>query len=204
MTDLSKELLTEIAEMLPKIKAQGFVEGREGMKALEKITFTNGMRIEAREDGIWLVDGDEEAQLYDATSQNICSQYSDCAGEADYAFYDTSGRELKGTSIQEYGDGSGCYVVLEDGQIASFDTVSGSFDIEFPEELYLGYTSKLFFTTSSLGFVFMDVNHPVYFTGDKTENGVITIDQDTRYAITFEYDGWKLIGNVIATPADFN
>jgi len=191
-----------------KVATEEFVNGKlsSGSANTQQnaIQLSNGIRIESREDGVWLVDGDEETQLYDSQSQQIQAQYSDFANEADYAFYDTSGRELKGTSIQEYGDGSGCYVVLEDGQIASFDTVSGSFEWEFPEELYLGYTSKLFFTTSSSGFVFVDMNHPVYFRGDSTENGAIIIEQDTRYTIAFEYDGYNLIGSVSAVPVGWN
>lgn len=190
--------------MLPKIKAQGVAEGLDGIVAFESIKFSNGVRIEAREDGLHVVAGEEDALLYDLQWGQIYANNADRARDATRAFSDSYGRELKGTSIQEYGDGDNFYVILEDGQIASVDTVSGTFNMEFPDEIYLGYTSKLYFTTSSDGYVFIDVSQPVYFRGDSTENGSIIIDQDTRYSITFEYDGYHLIGSVSAVPVDFN
>ena len=89
LSNETKELLIEIAETLPKIYEAGLAVPRE------VIYLTNGIRIESRENGVWLVDNEEEIQLYDSKWQTLQAQYSDCANEAEYAFYDSSGRELK-------------------------------------------------------------------------------------------------------------
>lgn len=164
----------------------------------DKICLEDGVSLEAREDGIWIVDGEEEIQIYDSDWQQLQAQYSDYANEADYAFCDPEGRELKGTTLYEFYD-SYAYVVLNDREVLSYDVVD-NISVELPDEYYVGFESKVYFTTpSSVGSDFVQADD-VYFKGDNTNNGVFTPEADTRYTINFEYNGNRYVGTVSGVP----
>lgn len=189
LSNETKELLIEIAETLPKIYEAGLAVPRE------VIYLTNGIRIESRENGVWLVDNEEEIQLYDSRWQQLQAQYSDCANEAEYAFYDSSGRELKGTTVEENGDEGYVNVTLYDGSIISYGVVDDIF-IEIPEdELQVGYTSCVHFSTGSATTIDFTPASAV-FVGDSVVNLTLDIKPICRYTIKFEYNGESVIGYV--------
>lgn len=193
LSNETKELLIEIAETLPKIYEAGLAVPRE------VIYLTNGIRIESRENGVWLVDNEEEIQLYDSRYQQLQAQYSDYANEAEYAFYDSSGRELKGTTVEDNGDEGYVNVTLYDGSIISYGVVE-DISIEIPEdEINLGYTSCLHFSVGENAWI----SSPscVYYVGDGTEDGTIVLDGWQRYTIKYEYNGNMVIGYVRCNPS---
>ena len=188
---------------------QKFIAIAENLKRLGNssmpfsvIYLANNMRIESRGDGIWVVDGENETLLYDKDRGITTVTKADNAGYAERAFEDGEGRPIKGVDIQEYGDGSYSYVILYDAQIANYGVVDGSFEVEIPDELSLGYTSTLFFTTPDyVDEYYFSTNQTVYFKGDNTSDGEFTPEANTRYTIKFEYDGVNTVGYVSGIPA---
>ena len=197
MTESTKALLTTIAENLSKIKQQGII----GSGELDTIYLTNNIRIESRENGIWIVDGEEETLLYDKDRCITTVNRANYAEDAECASKDSEGRPIKGIDIQEYGDNSYAYVILSDGQVGTYGVVDGSLEAELPDECFLGYTSTLFFTTpSSIDENYFSTNQTVYFKGDNTNSGTFEPEADTRYTIKFEYDGVNIVGYVSGVP----
>ena len=193
LSNETKELLTTIAENLPKVYEAGLSAPRE------VIYLTNGIRIESRENGVWIVDGEEAVQLYDSRWQTLQADYADCSREADYAYYDPSGRELKGTTVEDNGDEGYVNVTLYDGSIISYGVVE-DISIEIPEdEINLGYTSCLHFSVGENAWI----SSPscVYYVGNGTEDGTIVIDGWQRYTIKYEYNGNMVIGYVKSNPS---
>ena len=188
---------------------QKFIAIAENLKRLgnssvpfREIYLANNMRIESREDGVWIVDGEDEVLLYDKDRGITTVTKADNAGYAERAFTDGEGRTLKGIDIQEHGDGSYCYAILYDGQMANYGVVDGSFEVELPDEYSLGYTSTLLFTTPSyVDDYYFSTSETVYFKGDNTSDGEFTPEADTRYTIKFEYDGVNIVGYVGSVPA---
>lgn len=201
LSEALKQKLIEIAENIQKVYNTGVADGSgDAIKA--KIYLTNGMSIESRENGIWVVDGEEETQLYDNDRRITTVNRANYAEDAECASKDGEGRPIKGIDIQEYGDGSYCYVILSDGQVATYGIVDGSLEAELPDECFLGYTSTLIFTTpSSVDEYYLSTSQSVYFKGDNTSNGEFTPEADTRYTIKFEYDGVNIVGHISGVPA---
>ena len=169
---------------------------------LSKIYLDNNTRIEAREDGIWIVDGERSTQLYSTLTLLSMADRAWSADEADKADYDSEGRELKGIDIQEYGDCDYFYVEASDGQIANIGVANGTLEVELPDEYDVGYTSKVIFTTpSSVDEYYFSTSATAYFKGDNTSGGEFTPEADTRYTIKFEYDGINVVGHVSGVPA---
>ena len=146
LSEATKQKLIEIAENIQKVYNNGVADGsNDAIKVA--IYLTNGITIESREDGVWLVDNGEDFQLYDSKWQTLQADYAECANEAEYAYYDTLRRELKGTTLMEYSD-SYAYVSLEDGSITSYGVVD-YFSVDLPDDYYIGFSAKVYFTTSS-------------------------------------------------------
>lgn len=189
-----------IAENIQKVYDNGVASASSGSSSNPQgvIYLTNDLRIESRENGLWIVDGEEETHIYDSKWQQLQAQYADYANEADRAFYDSEGRELKGTTIYEFYD-SYAYVVLENGTTLSYEVVD-YISVELPDDYSVGFTSKVHFATpSSVGGDFVQADG-VYFKGDNTNNGVFTPEADTRYTINFEYNGNRLVATVSGVP----
>ena len=202
MNDSTKELLTTIAENLPKIKAQGFAEGQNtgGNTANGIIRLTDTLCIKAEEDGIWIEDNGVSVRLYSNDDNKIQAGYASYANTANCAYYDSEGRELKGTTIYEIGD-SYAYVVLNDREVLSYGVIDDIF-VELPEDCSIGFKSSVYFTTpSNVGDDFVQADG-VYFKGDNTNNGTFTPESDTRYTIKFEYNGERFVATVSGVPAN--
>lgn len=194
--ELKQKLIT-IAENIQKVYNTGVADGNsDAVRAT--IYLTNGISIQSRASGIWIVDGEEETQLYDSQWQQLQAQFSDYASEADRAFYDPEERELKGTSIQDYGDMSNSYVSLYDRDFIVCGVADGTFDIELPEECPLDYSATLIFSASSG--LYLSTSTDVYFKGDHTSEGIFNPESDTRYTIKFEYNGERFVGTVSGVP----
>lgn len=199
LSEDTKQKLIEIAENIPKVYENGAASGG-GNSPKDVIYLTNDIRIESRENGLWIVDGEEELHIYDNKWQQLQAQYADYANEADRAFYDAEGRELKGTTVYEYYD-SYAYVVLENGTALSYGVVD-NISVELPEDYYIGFTSSVYFTTPSyVGGDFVD-SDGVYYKGDDTDGGTFNPKTDTRYTLKFEYNGERFIATVSGVPAN--
>ena len=197
-----KQKLIAIAENVQKVYDNGVADGQRtsggNSSPQEVIYLTNDIRIESRENGLWIVNGEEEIHIYDSKWQQLQAQYADYANEAEKAFYDSEGRELKGCTLYEYGD-SYAYVVLNDREVLSYDVVD-YISVELPDDYSVGFESKVHFTTpSSVGSDFVQADD-VYFKGDNTSNGVFNPEADTRYTIDFEYNGNRFVGTVSGVP----
>ena len=202
MNESTKTLLTTIAENLPKIKEQGFIEGQNagGGVADGIIRLTDTLCIKAEEDGIWIEDNGVSVRLYSNDDNKIQAGYASYANTANCAYYDSEGRELKGTTIYEFGD-SYAYVVLNDRETLSYGVVD-YISVELPEDYYIGFASSVYFTTPSyVGDDFVQADG-VYFKGDHTSEGVFTPEADTRYSIKFEYNGERFVATVSGVPAN--
>ena len=202
MNDSTKELLTTIAENMPKIKAQGFSEGQNAggnNTVKDTIYLTNDLLIESRENGLWIVDGERATQIY---SKDTLLSMADSAWNADEAVkasYDSEGRELKGTIVVEIGD-SYAYVVLRDREILSFGVIDYIYFDPPEDDYYIGFESSMHFSTPSyVGDDFIQ-GDGVYFKGDHTSEGVFTPEADTRYSIKFEYNGERIVATVSGVP----
>ena len=188
---------------------QKFITIVENLKSLgnstmpfDTIYLTNNIRIESREDGIWIVDGENETLLYDNDRCITTVNRANYAESAESAYKDGEGRPIKGVDIQEYGDNSYAYAILYDGQIANFGVVDSTIDVEFPDELNIGYTSTILLTTPSgaVNFYYFSPSQTVYFKGDNTSDGEFNPVEGTRYTIKFEYDGVNIVGYVSGVP----
>ena len=174
-------------------------------KVFETIHLEHGMRIEAREDGIWLVT-EFEGETWETKIFNQIdgTTYSDHTADADYAYYasyDEDGCPLRGETINEYGDCENFFVMLSDKEKAFLGVVEGTFACEIGE-LSVGYHSKVcFITPSTVNEGYFSIDITPYFKGDHTSNGVFTPVADTWYSIEFENDGYVFVAYVNAIPA---
>ena len=169
----------------------------------EVIHLTNDMRIESREDGIWLVDDsdpDQDKMLYSKEYTEIWANY---AGYAECAGLDSEGRDLKGCYIEDCGDVSDVDEVLYDGDIKAFGIVSDSLVVSLPREYqYIGFTLGLYFTTpSEMPNNYSTFPKDIHFKGDSVDEGTFVPEPDTRYTIVFDFDGYMLNGYVSGVSA---
>lgn len=197
MNESTAALLTTIAENMPKIKAQGIAEGQAN-KIYETLTFSNGISIEAREDGIFIVNEENRAEkLFDANTAIITAMQSDYASEADMAhtaYYDPQMRELKGTYVYEQGDVANATVPIEDGSVFSYGMVTNSiFGFSNPEQYEVGFTSALYFKTPDvIPENYSQFPADIYFKGDSTDEGAFVPEANMRYTIVFDFDGYMV------------
>ena len=169
------------------------------------INLTNDLRIESRENGIWIVDGERATQIYSKDTLLSMADSAWNADEAGKASYDSEGITLKGIDIQEYGDCDYFYIDAYDGLVANIGVANGTFEVVLPDECEVGYTSKVFFTTPSdvdEYYFTANTSNTVYFKGDHTNNGEFTPEADTRYTMNFEYDGVNIVAYVSGVPAN--
>lgn len=182
-------------------------------KDKEAIKFANGLSIESREDGIYLVDStkDEENEIilysggFNSYVENAeYASYASEAGLAENAVSDTQDRMLKGTEYGDYGDCEDLEHNINDGQIISYGIVGSLIANinEYELDMTKGLTSGLHFTTPSVipenYTQFPDI---IYFKGDSTDEGAFVPETNTRYTIVFDYDGNLIIGYVSGVPA---
>lgn len=205
LSEETTQKLITIAENIQKVYNNGVADGQRtsgGTPTTQAVIYlTNDIRIESRENGLWIVDGENETLLYDNDRCITTVNRANYAESAERASEDGDGRPIKGIDVQEYGDNSYSYVVLYDGQVALYGIVDGSLESEIPDGISIGYTSTLFFTTpSSVDEYYFSTSQSVYFKGDNTNNGTFEPEADTRYTIKFEYDGVNIVGYVSGVP----
>ena len=183
------------------------------------IYLDNDMRIEARNDGIYLCKGDKSKLLYysvyngiradeaswadnarSATMANSAdyateSRYAD---EAERAEQDANGRALKGVNIYDMDDVSETREYLEDGQILSMGVVRTYLSIGHGANYQqVGYSSALYFTTPSvIPENYSQFPADITFDGDSTDNGAFVPEANMRYTIVFDFDGFMMNGYV--------
>lgn len=164
------------------------------------IHLTNGVRIEAREDGIWLVDKsntDQEQKLYDKECFEIFANFADTTNEASFAYSaecDSNGFYLKGCNVEEYGDEESINHTIYDGGSVSYGIISNSLNAVIEEDYqYTGFTSALFFATpSEIPENYTQFPADIYFKGDSTDEGAFVPEANMRYTIVFDFDGYML------------
>lgn len=188
------------------------------------IYLTNGMRIESREDGIYLCGSDVEYGIEDETllyspaggvqasaaghaniadeaytaNQATNADYASTSGTADSALTDSEGRTLKGVMSEEYGDVGSQEIYILDGYIVSIGIVSTSLIGVFGSGYQtMGFTSALYFTTpSEIPENYTQFPADIYFKGDSTDEGAFVPEANTRYTILFDFDGYMVNGYV--------
>lgn len=183
------------------------------------IYLDNGMRIEARNDGIYLCKGDKSKLLYysayngiradeaswadnanSATMANNANYATESryADEAERAEQDADGRALKGVNIYDMGDTSETREYLEDGQILSMGVISTHLSVGHGANYQqVGYSSALYFTTPSvIPENYSQFPDDIYFKGDSTDNGAFVPEANMRYTIVFDFDGFMMNGYV--------
>lgn len=174
--------------------------------------FTNGVRLEARENGVWAVTENDDIVIVEYQLVNsdgdIVAYYAEEANyayyslEAENASYDMSGRQLKGTGIIDKGDVTDADISISDGLSRYYGIVSNSIIATMnEEELIAGFESELYFTTPSV----MPDNYSQFpeninFKGDSVGDTFVP-DPDTRYTIVFGFDGYMLNGYVSGVSA---
>lgn len=188
------------------------------------IYLDNDMRVEARNDGIYLCKGDKSKLLYysvyngiradeaswadnanSATMANNANYATESryADEAERAEQDADGRALKGVNIYDMDDVSETREYLEDGQILSMGVVRTYLSIGHGANYQqVGYSSALYFTTPSVlpddySYFPDDIN----FKGDSVIDGRFVPEPDTRYTLVFDFDGYMVNGYVSGVPA---
>jgi hypothetical protein len=86
---------------------------------------------------------------------------------------------------------------LLDNTINHLGIVFLSVSVSFPEELDVGYTSALYFSTpAEIPSDYSNFPEEVTFGGDSTEDGRFIPEASTRYTIVFDYDGENINGYV--------
>lgn len=178
-------------------------------KPREVIHLSNDMRIEAREDGIYLVTDNEENGYIESIifEQFDGATYSDYSMEAEFAYYansDEHGRTLKGIFVDEFTDG-GSYedmseIEIGDGYVVSFGVINNPMQILLPPEdqyQYVGFTSAMYFATpSEIPENYTQFPDVIHFKGDSTDEGAFVPEANMRYTIVFDFDGYMLNGYV--------
>ena len=175
----------------------------------QAIKFENGLSLESREDGIYLVKEEDEYEVLLYSDGYIFAtdaKFAENAENADYAYYadaDTEGRTLKGTITIDSGDEEIANIYLEDGYIVSYGIISNSLMIFHKgiENMNVDFMSGLYFTTPSV----MPENYSqcdsIYFKGDSVVDSRFVPEPNTRYTIGFFFDGNLLVGYVSGVPA---
>ena len=187
------------------------------------IEFDNGLSIESREDGIYLVgeneDGIEESiRLYSGGNASYASEAGYAEGAmhaesansaemADYAYIaqsDEECRALKGTEVIDEGDYGDVTHPIVDGYEISYGIISNSIDayIAKDSEVKLGFISGLHFTTpSEMPQNYSQFPETIYFKGDSVVDGRLVPEKEMRYSIVFFFDGNLLVGCALGVPA---
>lgn len=101
--------------------------------------------------------------------------------------------------VYEYGDEAEADVFLSDNTIESYGVISDSLVASKyeNENLYVGFTSVLYFATPSvLPNNYSDFPDDIYFKGDSTDNGAFIPEANMRYTIVFDFDGYMMNGYV--------
>lgn len=159
----------------------------------ESIKLTHDMRIEAREDGIYLCGVNGDSLIYEASNSTVV----DLARNADAAllsYYDSEYRELKGTTVTEYGDYDTLDMALYDGVIASCGIITTALMVSLGSNYqHVGFTSALYFRTPSvIPENYSQFPADIYFKGDSTDNGAFVPEANMRYTIVFDFDGYMM------------
>lgn len=179
-------------------KRSVIVKGQDESNPQDTIYLTEGLRIESRADGIWIVSGENEVRLYNGGNNQVEASKTRYATEASSASYDSEGRDLKGKVLYEFDD-SYAYAYIEDGVNISYGIVD-YYSINMPDDYDIGFESNVYFTTPS----YVDDSYveedDVYYKGDHTSEGKFTPEADTRYTIKYEYNGERFVGTVSGVP----
>lgn len=193
MNESTAALLTTIAENMPKIKTQGFLEGQAD-KIYDTLSFSNGVNIEAREDGIYLCGVNGDSRLYEADNNSTVVDLARNADAALMAYYDAEYRELKGTTVNDYGDYDTLDLALYDGVIASCGVITTALMVSLGSDWHqIGFTSALYFKTPNvIPENYSQFPADIYFKGDSTDNGAFVPEANMRYTIVFDFDGYMV------------
>ena len=184
----------------------------------EVIHLANGMRIESREEGIYLVSPEDREQeieecsyllinKYDAIT-DLVAKYAEFAYETEYALYaehsatadmDSEERTLKGVYIEELDLDEAIdisEIEIFDGYIASLGLVNRPLEILLPPEKqyqYVGFTSAMYFATpSEIPENYTQFPDVIHFKGDSVVDGRLVPEPNMRYTIVFDFDGYML------------
>ena len=160
----------------------------------EVIHLANNMRIEAREDGIYLCGVNGDSLLYEEGYNSTKVDLASRADEALNAHCDTQGRDLKGTVTYEYGDNNTLDMAIYDGVIASCGVISTSLMVSLGSDYqHVDYISALYFRTPSvIPENYSQFPADIYFKGDSTDNGAFVPEANMRYTIVFDFDGYMM------------
>lgn len=174
----------------------------------EAIPLTNDMRIESREEGIYLVTeaygNYDEKRIFESQSGSTVADYAENAVYSEYAICDTNGRELKGAYIEELdleGNDADIYEIeIGDGYVVSFGLVNRPLEILLPPAnryQYVGFTSAMYFATpSEIPEDYTQFPDVIHFKGDSVVDGRFVPEPNMRYTIVFDFDGYMLNGYV--------
>lgn len=160
----------------------------------EVIPLTHNMRIEAREDGIYLCGEHGDSLIYQNDYNSTVVDLARNADAALMAYYDAEYRELKGTTVNDYGDYDTLDLALYDGVIASCGVITTALMVSLGSDWQqIGFTSALYFKTPNvIPENYSQFPADIYFKGDSTDNGAFVPEANMRYTIVFDFDGYMM------------
>lgn len=88
---------------------------------------------------------------------------------------------------------------LESNLVSSHGIVSTSIKIMLEATIEVGFTAALYFVTPSEileGSDYSQFPENIHFKGDSTDNGTFVPEENMRYTIVFDFDGYMVNGYV--------